>query len=200
MSMLRIAGIAAAAAALLVPFVVAPWFPGYSHLADYISELGAAEAPTRQAAMWFGFLPAAVFTWVFLAALGQRLPRDARTIAALLALGAAPLAYAGAIAFPCDPGCPATGSASQAVHNLLGLAEYAGALVGLTLIVTPMGRLPNGQRLAAYTRVARLLVAAGFVLMVVPDLAPFRGAAQRLAEAGIFGWIVLVATHSGERR
>jgi hypothetical protein len=36
---------------------------------------------------------------------------------------------------------------------------------------------------------AAVLVGVGFAAMLTPSLSPIRGAAQRVAEAGVFAWI-----------
>ena len=101
--------------------------------------------------------------------------------AGLACLGAAGVAYLVSAVFPCDPGCPSTGSLTQAVHNAFGLLEYAGAVAGFGLLARAL-RSPA-------CALAALLVAAGWAGMLLPSLAPFRGASQRVAEGAIFLWI-----------
>ena len=86
LSVSRALASAAAAWIVVVPLWAGATTPGYSHIASYISELGA-----------------------------------------LLGIGTS---YIGAALARCDPGCPATGSSRQTVHNLLGLLEYGGGGIG----------------------------------------------------------------------
>jgi hypothetical protein len=41
------------------------FFPDYSHLSQFISELGARQAPYEQLVRWIGFLPTGVLVLVF---------------------------------------------------------------------------------------------------------------------------------------
>ena len=109
------------------------------------------------------------------------LPRARGMRAGLACLGAAGVAYLVSAVFPCDPGCPSEGSVAQSIHNAFGLLEYAGAVVGFGLLARAL-RSPA-------CALAALGVAAGWVAMLTPSLAPFRGASQRVAEAAIFLWI-----------
>lgn len=184
-----VSGLAAAALALLVPLLGARGEPGYSHVAQYISELGAADAAHPGLVAAAGFAPLGVLVLAFLACASTVLPRSRRTRAGLLLLAAVGVAYLVSAIFPCDAGCPASGSWSQAIHNLFGLLEYAGAIAGLLLLGAALGRSPHQRRLALAGFVAAALVAAGFLAMLLPGLGAARGLAQRVAEAAIFAWI-----------
>src|SRR5262245_45129545 len=113
------------AAAVPIGFGVAR--DGYSHATQFISELGEVDGPHAAAVNYAGFLPIGLGVWAFLALAAGRFPRGRVKWAGLAGLAGTGLAYVVAAFFPCDPGCPATGSARQLVHNLGGLAEYGGA-------------------------------------------------------------------------
>lgn len=126
------------AAVLLValPWVLGSQVPGYSS-ARFISELGAFDMPNRSVAngaflligaFWMGAVeatrkalePAKMDPWVRFGAI------------------AFAASYIASVVFPCDLGCPATGSGSQLVHSTLIWVLSAGAVVaGVKLSPVP---------------------------------------------------------------
>lgn len=188
-----LAGLAAAGLALLVPLVFGVLTPGYDQIADYISELGAVDAPYAEFVNFLGFVPIGLLVATFLVGLRSMLPPGKQALLGLILLSGISVAYVGAALFPCDAGCPSLGSAQQQVHNSLGVIEYIGAAAGLALLARGFQSDTAWRRLQTPTWLASLAVVAGFILMSNPDLAAMRGLAQRLAEVAIFGWIVLVS-------
>ena len=91
-------------------------------------------------------------------------------------------------------GCPSSGAIStrQAIHNAFGVYEYLGAFVGLLLLGAAFRRSKRWQKSARACFFCAGLVGAGFAAMLMPSLAPVRGAAQRVAELGVFLWIGIV--------
>jgi len=188
-------GLAAAAWALLVPLVAGRAEPAYSHLAQYISELGADGAAHALLVAAAGFAPLGALVIAFLALVAGLLPRPRQTRAGVACLMAVGAAYVASAVFPCDRGCPSEGSPSQTIHNAFGLLEYLGAIFGLLLLRGPLRADPRWERFAPFCSAAAALVVVGFVAMLLPPLAPFRGLAQRTAEAAIFGWIAAASLH-----
>lgn len=148
---------------------------GFSHRRNTISELGERGAADAQLASWGLFFPvgsAMALVWF----LNRHSSPQAATLAAVIAVG-----YVGAVLFPCDPGSPASGSASQGMHNLTGGIQYVGGIVRL---------LALGRDSVAF------LVLGGAVALCVPLISlpfgiPVRGIAQRIAEACLIGGLVL---------
>jgi hypothetical protein len=186
-------GLAAVAWALVVPIAAGGVEPGYSHVEDYISELGAEGAANAALVSWAGFAPIGLLVLGFAALAAPHFPgRRARVwvAAGLVAVGAG---YLGAAAFPCDAGCPSDGSPSQAIHNAFGFLEYAGAGGGLLLLGLALRREPRWRGVALASTLAAVVVLGGLVGMLAPALVSQRGLVQRVAEAAIFGWIALVS-------
>src|ERR1043165_6282010 len=79
--------------------------PGYSHLTQYISELGERGSSTELLMRYAGFLPTGAMHVLFAGALYSAFKgsRSAALGALLLALNG--LARAAAGMFPCEPGC-----------------------------------------------------------------------------------------------
>jgi hypothetical protein len=194
------AGIVAAALALAVPIVFGAMWPGHSHVRHYISVLGARGAPHADLVNYVGFLPTGVATMLFIIALGPALPRTAQVRRAQWFLAVFAGGYIGTAFLPCDPGCPAFGSISQCLHSLLAVCGYTGAIVGLSMLASAFRGDERWRNLVPFTWLCAATVAIGFVLMLLPQFAPWRGLTQRVAEAAMFGWIVTAAFRAGRRR
>ena len=183
-----IAGLCASALAVLVPLVFGALSPSYSHVHNYISELGETGSPYAVWVNGAGFLPIglAVFLFLFLA----QLPVARRSILLFSSVG---WAYVLAAFFPCDPGCPEQGSLSQLVHNASAIVCYPATIAGLILMASSLRKDPQWKKLAGFAMVCSLLVAAGFGLMLVPEFELWRGLSQRVAEIATFGWIAVLS-------
>jgi hypothetical protein len=92
----------------------------YSHVSQYISELGAIGAPYANLVNLAGFLTIGLATAVFACATYAALGTTAVHRAGAICLLGISLGYLLAAFAPCDPGCPAVGSSRQAVHNVGG--------------------------------------------------------------------------------
>lgn len=182
---------AATAAAWLPPVVFGRRWPGYSPSRDFISELGAAGAPDA-AAVNLTFLLAGVLFVAVCAALARAAGRGAVALALVSLVGWSYVVVAFA---PCDAGCPAEGSPTQALHNTVGAVGYLGGGIGLLLLAR--GRESRRDAPAWLATAAGLLAIGGLVAMGAPELAGVRGAAQRVVEGGVFVWLLVAAHRAG---
>lgn len=158
--------------------------PGYSHLAQYISELGASGSAHARLISLAGFVPVGLVAAWLLVATAPFAPVGGASRFGYWLLLCEPLAWIGSALAPCDLGCPAGGSTRQLLHTLLGLVTYGGTALGLLLLATAP-RLRIGLRLLWIALAATWLLL--FVLMAAPDLQPWRGLLQRLAEWLVYG-------------
>jgi hypothetical protein len=165
--------------------------PGYSHTANFLSELNATGTPWARELGLYGFVPLGILVGLFLAVAWSPALRAGASSGALLLLASQPIAYLGVALAPCDAGCPASGSASQAAHNLIALVTYTAAGAGFFWLAraAPLRGTPFRPLLAA----AGVAWLALFVLLVQPALAPWRGLLQRAAEAILFGVFAVLA-------
>lgn len=169
----------------------------YSHISQYISELNAVGTAWSWQIGYLGFLPLGVLGLAAWMAVASRLKLAGASKVGYWLLLAEPVVYAGSAFAPCDLGCPSTGSLSQNVHNILS---------GITLLVTTAGLvlLFFNNNLSPTKRVGWLVLATIFLgfyaLALAPDLAPWRGLLQRLAEGILYGCLCIVGWQiSGER-
>lgn len=144
------------AAVLLValPWVLGFQVPGYSS-ARFISELGAFDMPNRSVANGAFLLIGAFWMGAVEAARKALEPvkMDPWVRFGAIAFAAS---YIGSVVFPCDLGCPATGSGSQLVHSTLIWVLSAGAVVaGVKLHPVPSIK---GMRVLKGTLVLLFLV------------------------------------------
>lgn len=183
----------AAALASIVPVAAGRVEPGYSHRAQFISELGAQGAANGALVSLAGFGSIGALVLAFLALAYGSFPAARRTAAATLGLAMVGVGYLISAVFRCDAGCPSTGSVSQALHNAFGLLEYLGAMVGFALLRAPFRESTRWRALTPVCTVAAVVVGVAFVAMLTPALTPVRGVSQRVAEIAIFGWIAIVS-------
>lgn len=180
------------ASGIILPTTLGAKLPDYTSAGNYLSELGAVDAPYASVTNGFGFLPVALTSVLLLLYIAVRRfdAVDARIGAVLLMIGLSS-GYLIAVLFPCDFGCPIAGSARQAVHNLAGLIQYPLGALGLIMMGAAMRR--SGQRLGWLCLLSGVAMAVGFVMMLVPDQSGLRGAWQRLGDYSAFLTIIALA-------
>ena len=180
-------GFVATALALGVTVLGGSADPSYSHTAQFISELGADGAAHARLVGAAGFAPIGILILGFLMLASGLFPPSREKTLGVLAVSAVGAAYLASAVFPCDAGCPSTGSLSQTIHNAFGLFEYLGAMAGFALLAIALRR---SSRLASCVSAwCAAVVAVGLFAMLVPSLASVRGLSQRIAELGIFTWL-----------
>ena len=186
----RILVVAAVATDIVVLVGGATLKPGYSHTANFISELNATGTPWSQQIGWFGFVPlgSLIAAFLFVAAPAARV-RGASRFGYWLLFSQA-IAYLSMPFAACDAGCPLEGSSSQAMHNLVGLLTYFAAGIGMVLLAFAPSLGKAARSALALAGIAWLSL---FLLMVDPALQPSRGLLQRIAEAILCAVLVFIA-------
>jgi uncharacterized membrane protein YhaH (DUF805 family) len=171
-------------------------YPGYDHAAQYISELGASGAPHAALVNYLGFLPSGVLLASFAVLSWRALPRSTAATLGMVGLVLYSVGYLGAVAFPCDFGCrPDEPSASQALHNLFGLAGYLFAPATLFALGLAARRWRDGARLSWLGRIAAVPALVGLLALE----SEHGGAAQRLLEACVLAWVAACALYLWRR-
>lgn len=164
--------------------------PGYSHSAQFISELNATGTPWARELGLLGFVPLGVLFACFLVVASPVARVAGRSRTGFLLLWSQPIAFVGAALAPCDAGCVTGGSALQAVHDLLGLVTYFAAGAAFFLLSFAPGLDAAGRR---FLRAATAAWFGLFFLMLVPELAGVRGLLQRVADGLLATVVLLVA-------
>jgi len=186
-------GFAAVLLASTTTVVGAAARPGYSHVSQFISELGEVGAASGLLVSAAGFAPTGFLVLLFLWLAWPLFPQSRRSLWGVGSFASVGIAYIVTAVARCDAGCPSTGSLSQAVHNQFGVLQYVGSFTGLVLLGAEFGRSDRWRRLAPVCTLCAALVGVGFVGAVLPNLSPVRGLFQRVAEGGIFLWVAVAS-------
>jgi len=163
--------------------------PGYSHVSQYISELGARGAPQEWGVRLAGFLPAGILLLAFCSFAYAALPRSSGTTLALVGLALYAAGYLVAAAYPCDLGCrPDKPTASQLIHNAGGLLGYLLAPAFLLTLARAARTWPGAGHLAVAGYAAAGLALVG--LLTLSPTSSTAGLSPRLLEFAVLGWAV----------
>lgn len=162
--------------------------PGYSHVSQYISELGARGAPQEWSVRLAGFLPAGILLLAFCWYAYAALPRSTGATLALVGLALYAAGYVIAAAYPCDPGCrPDKPTTSQLIHNAGGLLGYLLAPAFLLTFARAARTWPGASHLAIAGYAAAGLALVG--LLTLSPTSSTAGLSQRLLELAVLGWV-----------
>ena len=169
-------------------------WPGYDHLRQFISELGATGAPNGGAFSLWGFIIPGALLMVFPVAAFLALPRSATSLIGfcLIVLFASGAFFGGV--YPCDFGCVTEGgSESQKMHELLGLGGYLTAPLALALVGLASRRWPGASALFPLGMLGAVVAAVSMPLLVMNI--EFDGAAQRALEGAMALWVLTCASY-----
>jgi len=190
---LLVTGIAAPLLLGLAILLGGALYPGYSHLSRFISELGAAGAPSPAVLNFGGLVPAGALTLAFALAMYRKYGSGTALAvsSALVALAGLSRMIAGI--FPCDPGCSMESmSRSAKIHTVAGLVAFVGGILAPVLFAAGVrARRPRLFWLS-------LALGAGGLVAFAAGLqqganSPCIGALQRLSLAFFYAWVVIVA-------
>lgn len=187
-------GILATLVIVLLTLVGGAYYPGYRHVSQFISELGATDAPHARLVNFGGFLPAGLLFVAFCWFAWRALPRATSSSIGFLGLTLFGIGYVAATFFPCEPGCRTVNpSLAQTLHNLLGLAGYITAPPSLLLLGRAARSWPGGGYLAPLGLIGAGL-ALGGLLLLSPEFG-YAGLAQRVLEGSVLTWVVGCAVY-----
>ena len=172
-------------------FLASLFYPGYDHLSQFMSELGATGTPQGAWVNLLVFAGAEIWVLLFVAFAGRNLPRNSVALAGLLLLALYALLLLTAAVFPCDFECrPVEPSRSHLIHVAAGMSAYAAGLCGLFLFSIGLRRDGRG---AISNRTAGVLVLAGAGLLAGTVLSQdYAGLFQRLLEGLLYLWMIRI--------
>lgn len=166
-------------------------YPGYDHLTQYISELGATGAATGRTVS-LAFIASGVLLAAFWLLCARLFPKSPLSIIGfgLSALNGLGLMFGGV--FPCDFECSLESPSGPAVlHDVLGGIGYLCGVTGLMLVGMAARNWPGGRNLFHLAIVCGA-PAAGAIWLIHPAF-EFYGAAQRALEIALTAWTIGVA-------
>jgi len=163
--------------------------PGYSHLRQYISELGSVSAPHGVVVSWLGFFPAGLLLMLACAVAALTFRRTPLTLLGLACLAWYAFGLVAGAVFPCDAGCrPDDPSFSQLVHDFVAGTGYLIAPVAAFLLGSQALQWPGAMPAA----IGAFLCGA-LIVLTLPGLDPdfgWAGLSQRLIELYMAAWIL----------
>lgn len=168
--------------------------PGFSHLTQYISELGERGSSTELLMRYGAFAPTGLMHLAFAGALATIFRSSRLGVIAAILLGLNGLARIGAGYFPCDAGCTETGSLGQRMHSLSAGVGFLALAVSTILWSVVFKRTSRLRNLAVYS-VASGVLGFAFLLLMVGSAEPgtARGLFERISSGALSLWILVFA-------
>lgn len=171
-------------------------FPGYDHMSQFISEMGATGAPHSFEVSWYGFAPIGILIAAFAIFAWRAAPRSILFTLGLIGIFMYAVGYVGTAVYPCDYGCrPENPTATHQMHLLFGLVSYLFAPVMLLLLGLAVRKWPKAGWLSVVGFIGAIGAFGG--LMTFDPASPFIGLSQRVIEASVIGWIVACGLYLG---
>lgn len=172
--------------------VLGALYPGYSHMSQTMSELGAANAPHALVMNIAGLGLLGLMIIAFAAGLHQGIKdgRSASIGTLLIAVSGASLVMTAA--FPCDPR-GAEASITGLVHGAFATTGAVCLVIGL-LVISPMMARDNLWRGYATFSIAAAILASVLASLYGFDVFEgWKGAMQRISMGVALVWIVVMA-------
>ena len=172
--------------------------PGYSHVANFMSELGATGAPRAALMNYGGFIPAGVLLTAFAISLRRALPRKPLITAGVMLVMLFGVGVVAAGVFSCDLGCPTSGGTIEnQIHNAIGPSCFLCVIAGSGLLGWQFRNVPDWRRLATYSLATSAVALVCFVGLVSSlDSRTLTGLWQRLMLGTLFLWCGVAAVHA----
>ncbi|WP_434575856.1 DUF998 domain-containing protein [Pseudomonas sp. Z3-6] len=169
---------------ILIPFwlllgvaLTARAYPGYSHLDQAMSQLGAVGSPTHGFSAWVNNFPLGVMFVLFAVGVARRFKASRMALLSAALIFVHGLASFVAGYFSCDQGCaPVQPSVSQQNHNLAGLVMFISLTLAGALWAFLGKSLLSSSRFAMFSAICVVLAIVTVVLM-----------ATALADGHLFG-------------
>jgi hypothetical membrane protein len=176
----------------LVLFNLGLFEPGYNHITQYMSELGAVDESNAWLMNVFGFIVIGILLMLFSGALDQGIIQGPGKKMGPLLVFISGLAFVLVGFFPCDPGCNNVSSIGLIHGYMAFIAQFA--LIGAPLFL--LFRLDEDDRWRRYVLFSLIVVIVGTMLGILFRLNVFIewvGLMQRLSFGVLFLWVEVMA-------
>ncbi len=191
---LILGGIAGPVLFTLVTIICAALRPGYNHLYDFISELGASGTPNAVLMNSLGFIPGGLMFSLF--GLGLLLSgyQGGKFKAGSVLIIVFGLGVATAGIFSCDVGCPINGTTEAVVHDRVSLVAFFSSITAMFLFGSSFKKTTSFHNLALYSKLSGAFTLLFLVIMILSyPSETLSGLWQRLMLGTIFLWSGVVA-------
>lgn len=169
--------------------------PEFSHLTQYISELGERGSSTELIMRYAAFVPTGLMHMAFAAFLYAAFRGERLTALAAILVAVNGVARIGAGLFPCEPGCAGPKLLlSQQLHTLSAGAGFFGMIGATILWGMLLSRYQYLRRLSRYSIASGLLGLVFLALMSSSaELRAGTGLYERLSSGVLTSWLFVVA-------
>ena len=190
---LSLAGVIGPVLFTLITVICASLRPGYSHISQFISELGATGSPNAQFMNFAGFIPTGLMIAMFGVSLYLLLSKHLLTRTGSVFITVFGLGIVVAGLFSCDIGCPREGSIENNIHDTVSGPIFLIGIIGILLHGISFRRQPSFRSIWFFSVVSALL-AFTFMVALVNSFETYTttGFWQRLLLATIFLWCGIV--------
>ncbi|TKV69296.1 DUF998 domain-containing protein [Marinobacter panjinensis] len=169
--------------------------PGYSHIRQFISELGATGSENAALMNYAGFLLGGLLIASFGVALLKALPKKRTTLIASVFVSLFGLGVAASGLISCDIGCPqGSGTTENLLHNAIAPIAFLCLIAATLMLGIYWWQEHKGGVLASYsvgTGIASLLLLA--LLVSSLEARDMTGLWQRILLGLLFSWCIVVA-------
>ncbi len=168
--------------------------PGYDQLTQRGSELGTGQ---NSIVMNANFIATGLLMITFSSGLIKNIHGGNWVKAGLLFLVVSGVGEVATGAFPCDTGCPLTGSLSQMIHTGIAVVFFSSIAIFPLLIGVGIGRDRFWASYSSYSLVTGLASVGMFIVFSIAVLSSFHylGLVQRIFLLLPFQWIGIAGYH-----
>jgi len=168
--------------------------PEYSHITNFISELGATGTAHASVMNYAGFVPGGILLAGFGVSLANLLPRSRAVLVAsvLTMLFGVGVAISGFVS--CDPGCPqAGGSLENFIHDKIAPISFLCLIAATGILGVSFRRIPEWRSLSLYSGLTSVIALALLIALVGSlETRALTGLWQRLMLSALFLWTAVL--------
>ena len=181
----------------LTTVICASLRPGYSHISQFISELGATGSPNAYLMNFAGFIPAGLMVALLGLSLILNLPKKFLPLTGSVLITVFGICMIVVGIFSNDfPYSEEAGSLSNRIHDQVSLLMFLSVIIGILILGISFRKLPSWRRLWLYS-VLSSLVSLGLLIALINSIQSltYTGMWQRLYLLSLFLWMGIVGLH-----
>jgi hypothetical membrane protein len=193
--LLLLCGVAGPLLFAVMTAVVGTTRSSYSHVSQFISELGETGAEFAWVMNWFGFLLSGALILIFVVASRRLVSSGALNMIGSLCLIAFAICLSLAGIYSCDVGCsPAIPTPEQKLHDLVSVIAFPAFILGVIVWGVMFLRDTGWRRFGAYSLVSGFASIVVLGAMVQSEATrEGTGILQRLFLGILFTWLVALS-------
>jgi hypothetical protein len=170
------------------------FYPDYSHISQFISELGATGSPYGNYVNYLGFLPTELFIFAFVYLCFSVIPKTKINFTGLFFIVLYGVTLSIASFYPCDYECsPIEPSLSHNIHMISALPGYLSGIISIFIISSGSSGWAKSTIFKTLSYIVGCLCLYAF-LNLDPE-SEFVGAIQRSLDLMIYFWFIYFAYH-----